>query len=316
MLSYFEQKIRSRKNKFLSSIWPTPFLFQKKPLKKSGITPNILQPQDYRDLVLKTMAFPDNEARAIVCDKLALRGYVEEKLGDGYLPDLIDVCEHFEELKLHEYPVPFVLKPNHASGCLHLVFSAEDLAEIDEETECWMEYRHNEAVEWVYRNIEPRYFVEEMLCDNNNHPLPDYKITCFFGEPVMIWKDTDRFGTHYQDIFTPEWEPIKAQLLYPGSPDIKPDKPKTLDRMLEIARILSKGFSFIRVDLYSDNEKIYVGELTSFTEAGNFVYSPRDFDQHLYQLYLEHRDRWISKQRKHYKIKAMQKLKKADTPSY
>ncbi|KZL21763.1 hypothetical protein PsAD2_00387 [Pseudovibrio axinellae] len=316
MGGFLKQKLMSRKNKLLSKVWPTPFRFQKTPIKKSGSVPNILEPQEYRDLLLRTMAFPDNASRSIICDKIAFRGYVEEKLGDGYLPEALDVRDNFNDLALEKYPKPFVLKPNHASGRVHLIFTSADIAEIEEDTKHWMDLRHNKEVEWVYHDISPSYIVEEMLCDNNNLPLPDYKITCFFGKPVMIWKDTDRFGTHYQDIFTPQWEPIKAQLLYPGSPNKKPERPDSLERMLEIARILSEGFSFIRVDLYSDNQKVYVGELTSFTEAGNFVYTPREFDQHLYKLYLQHRADWISKQRKHYKNKAMQKLRKVDTPAY
>ena len=48
-----------------------------------------------------------------------------------------------------------------------------------------------------------------------------------------------------------------------GNLDIKDyEKPKNLENLLEIAKKLSEDFSYIRVDLYNINEKIYFGELT------------------------------------------------------
>ena len=40
--------------------------------------------------------------------------------------------------------------------------------------------------------------------------------------------------------------------------------------MLEIAQILSKDFTFVRVDLYSIEEKVYFGELTFSPASGVF----------------------------------------------
>jgi hypothetical protein len=40
--------------------------------------------------------------------------------------------------------------------------------------------------------------------------------------------------------------------------------------MIEMARLLSKGFRFIRVDLYEINRTVYFGELT-ITPTGGFV---------------------------------------------
>jgi hypothetical protein len=45
-------------------------------------------------------------------------------------------------------------------------------------------------------------------------------------------------------------------------------KPKKLSKMIEIAENLSKGFTFVRVDLYYSNDSIYFGELTFTPAAG------------------------------------------------
>lgn len=48
-----------------------------------------------------------------------------------------------------------------------------------------------------------------------------------------------------------------------------PPAPASLNRMAEAARILSKDFKFVRVDLYDVDGKPFFGEMT-FTPAGGF----------------------------------------------
>ena len=41
-----------------------------------------------------------------------------------------------------------------------------------------------------------------------------------------------------------------------------------MDEMFEIASRLSKGFPFVRIDLYCVNNKIYFGEYTFYPQGG------------------------------------------------
>ena len=44
--------------------------------------------------------------------------------------------------------------------------------------------------------------------------------------------------------------------------------PDKLDEMFEIARILSRGIPYVRVDLYYENDQVYFGEMTFYSDAG------------------------------------------------
>ena len=44
----------------------------------------------------------------------------------------------------------------------------------------------------------------------------------------------------------------------------------------EVAKTLSKGFPFVRVDFYDSNERFYVGELTFYHWAGFLNFEPKD----------------------------------------
>ena len=48
--------------------------------------------------------------------------------------------------------------------------------------------------EWVYRDIKPTIFAEELLLDTTTGKPPmDYKFYCFNGAPIFIQVDVDRF---------------------------------------------------------------------------------------------------------------------------
>ena len=56
------------------------------------------------------------------------------------------------------------------------------------------------------------------------------------------------------------------------------DKPINFDEMILVAKKLSEGFIFLRVDLYSIQTKIIFGELTFFSTAGNIRSSIERFN--------------------------------------
>jgi len=65
-------------------------------------------------------------------------------------------------------------------------------------------------------------------------------------------------------------------------------RPKKLDKMIETAERLSRGFNFLRVDLYCiDDDKIVFGELTYNPGGGNCRFRPRKYDKILGRLLVD-----------------------------
>lgn len=56
------------------------------------------------------------------------------------------------------------------------------------------------------------------------------------------------------------------------------EKPVSLEKMWDLARLLCKGFHFVRVDLYNLNGKIFFGELTFFPTNGMGGFEPDEYD--------------------------------------
>ena len=76
---------------------------------------------------------------------------------------------------------------------------------------------------------------------------------------------------------------MELKLLY-DSDDTKIEKPKYLDKLLELSRVLSKDIPFIRTDFYVINGSIYFGELTFYPEAGFGLFTPEKWDYKLGEL--------------------------------
>ncbi len=122
------------------------------------------------------------------------------------------------------------------------------------------------------------------LNDNSsNKALNDYKFFCFNGEPKVILVCRDRFSESglTEDFFDPNWVHLAVQReKHPNSSEaISP--PKELDKMLELARILSKDIPFLRTDFYTIGGKVYFGELTFFPASGFEKFVPESFDKEL-----------------------------------
>lgn len=52
--------------------------------------------------------------------------------------------------------------------------------------------------------------------------------------------------------------------------DIEIERPSRLNEMIEYAKVLSKGFPHVRVDLYAPNDHVYFSEMT-FTSTGSRI---------------------------------------------
>ena len=176
--------------------------------------------------------------------------------------------ENINELK-EKLPDRFVLKCNHGSGN---VFVCQNKNEFDFKgklnilkKDLKKDYSRN-FLEYHYALIKPRIFFEEYLDDSFN-PVPlDYKFFCFNGEAKVVMVCSGRKNGKYDATFFDEnWNTLNYST-HPSKQKIV--KPTNLSKMFEIASELSKDSTFVRIDLYNINGKIYFGEMTFTPAAG------------------------------------------------
>jgi hypothetical protein len=233
-------------------------------------------------------------------DKLAVRELVRAKVGPDVLPKLFGVVDSVEELDITALPDRCVIKPSHGSGVVIVVDDrapAEAALPLRSSTLTWQYLKvrvRREALfgsqfpqlarswlradysrvggGWCYRDVPPRLMVEELLDPGDGHSPADHRIWCVDGHPVLISRDIG-WGEELRRVrLTPDWRPIVPE----GAEVSRPERPVSLDRMLDVARALAEGIDFVRVDLYDLRGRVMFGELTTYPGGGRATFSPED----------------------------------------
>lgn len=219
--------------------------------------------------------------RTRLADKLLVREWIREKIGDRYLTKLYGVWNSADDINFCSLPNSFALKMNNASGRNIIV---KDKSKID-----WDMVR-NQFGQWKrlnyayvsfelqYKDIEPKIICEEYL-EGVAETIYDYNVYCFHGEPEYIWCIK---GSHKPEckasFYNKRWEMQPFSYGYPKDEDIAP-QPGKLGEMLELSRILSKDFKHVRVDWYNlPDGRLLFGEMTFTTWGGLRRFQPDEYD--------------------------------------
>jgi hypothetical protein len=266
----FLEKIKLLSPKRLSKLW----YYWK--LKKKL---NFKNPQDLNEKILYLLHNTDISKWTELSDKYKVRKYIE-KCGLGHLlVKLYGVYSTADEIDFESLPQSFVLKTNNGCGTVMLVEDKNQLniEKTKKTLNRWLKIPFGiMSAEFHYRKIKPCIIAEEYLKEENavSTSLIDYKIWCFDGQPTFALVCYDRDISKHcvkLDLYEAEtWEAKKEYLTGKYRNDIIIPKPQHLEKMIEYAKILSKGFPQIRVDFYEVNGKIYIGELT-FTSYGGIM---------------------------------------------
>lgn len=249
--------------------------------QKFGNCFNIKKPKTYTEIINWEKTHINDSVRTLLVDKVAVRGWVAEKIGEEYLNKVYKVYENENEIDFDSMPERYVLKLNNGSGRNIIVNNKNqvDRYEIVQKLREWRKsnYAYN-TYEMQYKDIPPKIICEEFM-EGIAENLYDYNIYCFHGEPKYIHciKGSHRPGCRaaYYDL---NWNKQEFEYGCPMDPDVAP-KPEKLEEMLCLTRKLCKGFKHVRVDWYIlATGEIKFGEMTFSSWSGLEKFKPDKYD--------------------------------------
>ena len=232
---------------------------------------NLKNPQTFNEKLQWLKLYDRKPIYTTMVDKATMKDYVSNVIGDGYEIKTIGIYKNVEEIPFDQLPDKYVVKCTHDSGS---AFICRDKSKINLES---LKHRITEKLkknyywygrEWCYKRVVPRIIVEEYL-DDNGKDLLDYKLFCFNGQVKLYDIHFNRFGNHKTNLYNINGDLLNFEFEnMPSDPDIIAKRPDKFSEMVTIAEILSKDIPFLRVDFYSVNNRIYVGELTFYPSSG------------------------------------------------
>lgn len=220
----------------------------------------------------------------IMVDKYLAKKWVASKIGDEYIIPTLKVYNSWKEIDFSSLPNQFVLKCNHDSGGNVVCKNKKDLdvQKIKKKIEKTLNRDfYYLAREWPYKNVEKKIIVEKYMGDEKQkNGLIDYKFMCFHGKAkyVFVCQNRESKSGVTIDIFNTKWEKMPFKRKNHNSSN-SVNQPKNYNLMIQLAEKLAEGISFLRVDFYEINNKVYFGEMTFYPGGGLEQFEPEEFDK-------------------------------------
>jgi len=243
-------------------------------------------PRTFNDKIHWLNLYGNIEQYSNLADKLAVREYVKEKVGEEHLNELLGVFQTADEIDLAKLPDCFVLKATHGCGCTYLCKdkASADTEKINRLARTWLSTNYYKKYrERIYKNIPPQIVAEQYI--NPSMCQMEYKFMCFNGKALFVntligYGEMDH--PYSGDYYNMDWDRMPFSD-GPRDPNPAP-KPENLQEMIDISESLAEGIPFVRVDLMCENEGILFGEMTFTPQAGYLPFQPAEYDEKLGSL--------------------------------
>ena len=256
---------------------------------RTGRKLNLKNPQRYTEK-LQWYKLNDRTKAMVPCvDKADVRDYVQQKGLGHILNQCLGVYDRAEQVDFSQFPEKFVLKDTLGGGG-NAVILVKDKKQADTEAlkkqmASWVSENHkikSGGREWPYYSGKKHRIIAESYLEDSDTGLTDYKFLCFNGKVEYFFirsvvpEDHDAGRMAFYDS-QKNFLPGVGLDYYTAAEKALP-LPKTIETMMEYARILSEDFPHVRVDFYEVGGKIIFGELTFFHASGFLKFSPDEFD--------------------------------------
>ena len=238
-----------------------------------GIKPDLDHPNKFSEKIQWLKLHDHNPLYTTLVDKLAVKEFVRERLGDEYVIPVIAEWDTPEQIEWAKLPNQFVIKTNHDGGGNGIVICKEkskfSIAKAMQE----LNHSFNRSLymvgrEWPYKNVEKRVFAETFVNDSNGE-LRDYKFFCFNGKVKCFKIDYNRQIYHQANYYDPQCHLLRyGEAVCPPNFEADIYIPDNIQKMIELAERLAKDIPFVRVDFYNVDGRIYFGEITFYPASG------------------------------------------------
>jgi len=258
-------------------------------VQKLGGRPNLATPKTYNERILHRIVYDRSPILKTLCDKVAVRGFIRERVGDAFNVPLIGVWDRAESVDWASLPQRFVIKSSHATGQYRVVTdrSACDPVAVLKEAANWLSHDFGRAsMEWGYLGLPRRVIVEPLQESPDGGPLIEVQAHVFSGRVGLfrLWtgakKTLDRRGAWY----TRELRSLKIETGDVRLGDLRLDA-ATRDAVIGASETVAAGISYLRVDFYLTHEGLRIGELTPYVGAGRTRFFPPERDAQLGRLW-------------------------------
>ena len=244
---------------------------------KMGYPLDLDHPQSFNEKIQWLKLYDRRPEYTKMVDKIEAKKYVASMIGEEHIIPTLAVYDSVEEIDYDRLPDKFVLKCSHDSGSIAICKdkASFDKAEAEQILKRGLKINYYwRTREWPYKDVKPRILAEKYVTEDGVR-ITDYKFFCFNGVPKFLYISK---GLGMISFVTLDWQfmPFHRSDFPPFK--VLPDKPSMFDEMIALAGQLSKGYPFVRVDLYQVGHTVLFSELTLHPGGGMLPFEPKEWD--------------------------------------
>ena len=243
---------------------------------------NLCKPVTFNEKLNWLKLHDRNPLYTTLADKYEVKTYVAERIGDEYVVPCYGVWDSAELIDYETLPQSFVLKCTHDSSGALICRNKDGFDKEGAKRKINGYLRKNyywTLREWVYKDIKPRVIADMFLDDASGHELQDYKFWCFNGEPKVMYC-TNKAEKIYENFYDMDFKPLDINHGFARRiPEF--DRPQKFELMKTLAKKLSAGIPFVRVDFFDVSNHIYFGEFTFYDWGGLKPFVDYNWDKRL-----------------------------------
>jgi glycosyltransferase involved in cell wall biosynthesis len=232
-------------------------------------------------LKIKTTNEINDKNRLKTTSKIGTKNYLKKIGLSKYTIPTIKIINNYNELKRYKFNINTIVKTDHASGFVHFIQHKNDYnIEVFKK---WLELDYYKVSrELNYKNLKKRLLVENVVFNNINNI--DYKFFCYNGVVKFCQLDINRWIFHTRKFYDKKWNDLNFSILYPQS-KLNQKKPRLYNEMIYIAEKIAKNFkSIVRVDMFTNNYQIFIGEITHCPGSGTEKFLPKEKEDEISKL--------------------------------
>jgi len=239
---------------------------------RNGFSLNLKNPVTFQDKLSWMKLYYHDPAHTTMVDKYAVRKLIANTIGEEYLVPMLGVYDSFDEIDFDALPDQFVMKANHGSGWNIVVKDKEkfDVKSAKSKFDSWMKknFAFCAGMEMHYKNIKPKIIIEE-YCPCKY----EYQFWCFNGTPVFVSVVHEPHSENSKRTYDMEGHELDFITSFPKTEN-KITLPSSFTAMKKLATVCAENFLFVRVDLFFNEERIFMNELTFTPASGLVKWSP------------------------------------------
>ncbi len=251
---------------------------------KFGKKLDLKSPKTFNEKIQWLKIYDNKPIKAQLTDKIIVRDYVKEKIGEEYLKPVLQICNSFSEINFENLPDSFIIKCNHGCKWHFIVKNKRKFLQqrnlfnlVNERITGWLSQNFFgwSNFETQYKQIQPKIIIEPLLRDNIDEFSTEIEVYVFNGKARIIQQ------IRYTDYpLTSVYDDTLQQLDFKFKDHYKifnhSADNNVYDSISLSERLADKKFKLVRVDWLVYKNKLYFNEMT-FTPFSGFIDFPDEY---------------------------------------